>query len=331
MTIFIALAKGELGKDIEKYLQSYGLMVQLDGRPLQFVQRIGNRVFRPMQSKDVPWYVATRADYGITGEDLTTEYNLGNGKNLKILERLGFGKADLAIFAKGKAPEVKRKLKRTPVVAVPYYYRNMLTSGQAGRYIRDAFGDFEPLEVSGSTEGFVAEDFVEGGAADLGFDLTTMFYRPAERRGQSTIPSNGLTVLERIMPTEAVVVARDSSEFTMRAFEDVLNGPSELDWKKMNGLLPAVVQDASTGKVLMVAYVNQNALQETQDKRLATFWSRSRNELWTKGLTSGNTMQVEEVRYDCDGDALLYIVKPNGPACHIGERSCFYRQLQELK
>jgi len=105
----------------------------------------------------------------------------------------------------------------------------------------------------------------------------------------------------------------------------------ELDWKKMTGLIPVVMQNAETGEVLTVAYADKEALERTQEIGLATFYSRSRNELWTKGMTSGNTMEIEEILYDCDGDALIYRVRPNGSACETGNKSCFYRRLQELK
>jgi len=93
------------------------------------------------------------------------------------------------------------------------------------------------------------------------------------------------------------------------------------------GLVPAVVQDARHLDVLMVAYMNEESLRITFDKGLATFWSRSRQELWTKGETSGNALAVVDVRYDCDSDCLLVLAEPQGDAvaCHTGERSCFYR------
>jgi len=91
--------------------------------------------------------------------------------------------------------------------------------------------------------------------------------------------------------------------------------------------LPAIVQDATTGEVLTLAYMNAEALRLTLESGETWFWSRSRGELWHKGATSGNTQRVLEVRYDCDGDALLVRVVPAGPACHTGQRSCFYRVL----
>lgn len=93
------------------------------------------------------------------------------------------------------------------------------------------------------------------------------------------------------------------------------------------GLVPAVLQHAETGEVLMVAWMNEQALRLTQETGQAHFWSRSRQELWHKGATSGNVMRVREMRVDCDGDTLLLRVDPAGPACHTGQRSCFYRRL----
>ncbi|MBX7237157.1 MAG: phosphoribosyl-AMP cyclohydrolase [Caldilineales bacterium] len=91
------------------------------------------------------------------------------------------------------------------------------------------------------------------------------------------------------------------------------------------GLVPAIVQDADTGQVLMLAYMNRLALERTLASGQTHFWSRSRNELWHKGATSGNTQQVTEIALDCDGDALLLRVHPAGPACHTGAVTCFYR------
>lgn len=91
------------------------------------------------------------------------------------------------------------------------------------------------------------------------------------------------------------------------------------------GLAPAIVQDASTGQVLMLAYVDSEALRRTLEDKTTWFWSRSRNEYWNKGATSGNTQRVVEVGYDCDGDAVLMRVEASGPACHTGEPSCFYQ------
>ena len=95
----------------------------------------------------------------------------------------------------------------------------------------------------------------------------------------------------------------------------------------LNGLLSAVVVDADSREVLMVAFMDSEALAKTRASGLAHFHSRSRGRLWLKGESSGNTMKVEEIRIDCDQDALVLVVRPAGPACHTGTRSCFYRRL----
>jgi phosphoribosyl-ATP pyrophosphohydrolase/phosphoribosyl-AMP cyclohydrolase len=100
-----------------------------------------------------------------------------------------------------------------------------------------------------------------------------------------------------------------------------------LDWKKMDGIIPAVVQDAYDGRVLMQAYKNPDALQATLDSGRVTFWSRSRKGLWTKGETSGNYLEVVSVHPDCDGDCILAMARPLGPACHRGSDTCFDTEL----
>ena len=92
-----------------------------------------------------------------------------------------------------------------------------------------------------------------------------------------------------------------------------------------NGLIPAVIQDSATKDVLMVAWMSAESLQKTIETGETWFWSRSRQELWHKGGTSGNVQKVVEIRSDCDGDTLLLLVQPAGPACHTGKVSCFYQ------
>ncbi|MCC6801262.1 MAG: phosphoribosyl-AMP cyclohydrolase [Anaerolineae bacterium] len=103
-----------------------------------------------------------------------------------------------------------------------------------------------------------------------------------------------------------------------------------LKWD-VNGLIPAVVQDAETNQVLMVAYMNAESLAQTIQTGETVFWSRSRGALWHKGETSGNVQKVREIRVDCDEDTLLIRVDPAGPACHTGAVSCFFRTLEEAE
>jgi len=101
--------------------------------------------------------------------------------------------------------------------------------------------------------------------------------------------------------------------------------------KDPNLLIPAVAQDATSGEVLMLAYMNAESLALTLETGKATYWSRSRNELWEKGATSGHTQLVRSISIDCDGDALLLKVEQSGAACHTGERTCFHKDIELTK
>jgi len=102
----------------------------------------------------------------------------------------------------------------------------------------------------------------------------------------------------------------------------------QLNFAKMNGLLPAVVQHHQTHDVLMVGFMNAEAWSLTREKGLVTFWSRERQALWTKGETSGNVLRVKRVWTDCDSDTLLIEADPAGPVCHTGEPSCFFQEVR---
>jgi phosphoribosyl-AMP cyclohydrolase / phosphoribosyl-ATP pyrophosphohydrolase len=107
-----------------------------------------------------------------------------------------------------------------------------------------------------------------------------------------------------------------------------LRGVDAVRFDSGTGLVPCVMQDAAGGEVLTLAWMNREALALTLERRELHFWSRSREEIWHKGETSGNVQRLVALRYDCDADALLALVEPAGPACHTGERSCFYRDLE---
>ncbi len=97
----------------------------------------------------------------------------------------------------------------------------------------------------------------------------------------------------------------------------------KLDWEKGHGLIPAIVQDVQNGAVLMLGYMNRNALDVTQATRRVTFWSRSKGRLWTKGESSGHSLDLHSIDVDCDGDTLLVLATPNGPTCHLGTATCW--------
>tara|TARA_B100000579_G_C22521187_1_gene706265 strand:- start:43 stop:420 length:378 start_codon:yes stop_codon:yes gene_type:complete len=103
---------------------------------------------------------------------------------------------------------------------------------------------------------------------------------------------------------------------------------SDLDFENFSGLVPVIAQEHVSGRVLMLAYANLEAVRKTQETGYAHYWSRSRNKLWKKGESSGHVQRIIEVLVDCDEDALLYKVSQTGPACHTGVQSCFFRKLQ---
>lgn len=100
-----------------------------------------------------------------------------------------------------------------------------------------------------------------------------------------------------------------------------------IDFNKGNGLVPAIIQDFNTKEVLMLAYISKESLSKTLETKMTWFYSRSRNELWNKGATSGNIQTVKELKVDCDLDTILVLVEQKGVACHTGERSCFYKKV----
>lgn len=103
---------------------------------------------------------------------------------------------------------------------------------------------------------------------------------------------------------------------------------TKLDFDKMGGLIPAIVQDSKTNEVLMLGFMNKEAWEKTLKISKVTFWSRTRNELWTKGETSGNFLNVKEIFIDCDDDTILIKAEPKGPTCHTGNKTCFFKEIK---
>lgn len=112
---------------------------------------------------------------------------------------------------------------------------------------------------------------------------------------------------------------------------NVLDNVDVVDFDKGNGLIPTIIQDYESKEVLMLAYMSRESLIKTFESGTTWFYSRSRNELWNKGATSGNIQVVKEIKLDCDEDTILILVENKGVACHTGERSCFYRQFEISK
>ena len=103
---------------------------------------------------------------------------------------------------------------------------------------------------------------------------------------------------------------------------------SNIDFSKSGDIIPVIVQDVNTKEILTLAYTNKESLERTVSTGNSWFWSRSRKKLWMKGEESGNTQKIKEILVDCDSDALIYLVEPEGPACHTGERTCFHNSLK---
>ena len=103
---------------------------------------------------------------------------------------------------------------------------------------------------------------------------------------------------------------------------------SNIDFSKSGGIVPVIVQDANTKEILTIAYTNKESLERTLSTGNSWFWSRSRKKLWMKGEESGNTQKIKEILVDCAADALIYVVEPQGPACHTGERTCFHNSVK---
>lgn len=108
---------------------------------------------------------------------------------------------------------------------------------------------------------------------------------------------------------------------------DILHRVEQVDFNKGNGLVPTIVQDFKTKEVLMLAYMNKESLMKTLENGTTWFYSRSRNELWNKGSTSGHFQYVKEIKRDCDNDTILVLVEQKGAACHTGNKTCFYREI----
>ena len=102
---------------------------------------------------------------------------------------------------------------------------------------------------------------------------------------------------------------------------------TKLDFEKMNGLIPAIIQNYKTNEILMLGFMNKEAWEKTQKTKKVTFWSRTRNELWTKGESSGNFLLVKKIYIDCDDDTLLIKANPKGPTCHTGNKTCFFKEI----
>ena len=240
--------------------------------------------------------------YGLLGDDQFDEYMLGNKAPLVVLntydwfdKRAEYNRPALCLMSRGKTKEGS-------VITVNEKYQNT-----SRIFLDQRFEEYLMKLYPGNTEKTVAKGFSEA--------CIDIVYSGSERKRQ------GLNVEEIIRFSDISLIGGNIEEVRDLA----------PDYKKRGGLLPVVTQDCKTNEVLMLAYVNEEALEKTIRTGYATFYSTSRQKLWTKGESSGNQMIVKSIVADCDQDAFLYKVETFGGACHTTDlsgnkrRSCFYR------
>jgi len=244
---------------------------------------------------------------GITGEDLFLDYKLGNpDSQIEIIEKIPwtdesamFGKPTFCLLGpKGK--EIKDLPKKVRICANKKY-KNIVE-----KYLVKLKSNFK-LDCTVMYLGGATEEAFEEGLCELVIEIVYS--------GKS-INECDLEVYEKIIKSDLVVIG-----------EKKLETPNDLDFEKMNGLIPTVVKNTS-GNILMLAYSNKDSLTETVNSGCGCYYSRSRQELWKKGATSGNTQKVLKILSDCDGDALEFIVEQKGLSCHTGNYSCFGETLK---
>ncbi len=188
-----------------------------------------------------------------------------------------------------------------------------------------------PFQLIGELEKYCSEFFFtfverEGRMNGIDFTIAKKLRKATNNR---VVVAGGIASIEEAERLEVIGIdcCVGMALYTGKiSLEDAMK-TNEVDFEKCKGIVPVIVQEINSGEVLMLAYANKEAVKKTIELGKATYWSRSRQRLWTKGETSGNFQGVKEIWYDCDKDALLYKVKQKGPTCHTNNSKCFYRRL----
>ncbi len=211
------------------------------------------------------------------------------------------------------------------IVALDSFEEKIVTEGWQEKTMKT------PLELVKGLEDFCCEFFFtfverEGMMQGLNLDKALEMRKATANR---VVVAGGISSLEEAekLDKKGIDCCIGMAIYTGKIKLEDAKEANELDWRKGKGLIPAVVQEYSTGEVLMLAYMNKESLDKTRECGKATYWSRSRKKLWTKGETSGNYQKVKEIFYDCDRDTIVLKVEQKGVACHTGNRSCFYRSI----
>lgn len=278
---------------------------------LKTLNLIGNII--EIRGEDIPCFVSKlfkegKEVIGITGEDLFQEFISSNyDSKLEIMKRIKW-EDDSYLFKKpclcllGPKNKVLEDFDKKIKVAVNSKYKQLAKKGILNRLEGKGYV-FEKIYVNGASEEF----FVRG-IADLVIDIVCS--------GKSAEEA-GLRVYEKIFESDMVIIGGKTYSKKMINFDY-----SKLDFKKMNGLIPTIFQDENN-RVLVLAYSNENSIEKTITEGKPYFFSRKRNRVCLKGETSGNTQELIEIKTDCDKDALIFVVKQKGNACHLNQYSCF--------
>lgn len=305
--IRIAVQKdGRLMDDSLKLLESRGYKCNIPTDRKIIIQSSNPDVeIMFVRQCDIPKYVeAGVADFGILGKNVLFEDNY----NVNIIEELGFGECSLVIAVPNDSKINMISDLQDERVATSY-------PNSIKKILKDAKVNASIIEIAGSVE---AAPML--GLADAICDIT--------QTGNS-LKANSLRIIKTIFKSQAVFIESPYVSNKKTEFKKLFNNPKCLvNFDKLNGLIPAIIQDYKTNEVYMLGFMNNESLEQTIKLGKVVFWSRSRNKLWMKGEESGNTLQVKNICIDCDKDTLLIKTKLIGTnVCHTGNKTCFYTKL----
>ena len=258
---------------------------------------------------DIPQYVQSGvADFGIIGSNILYE----NDYNIDVVKELDFGRCSLIIAVPNESSINKTSDLEGERIATSY--PNSMKKMLKKANVRSSI-----VEIAGSVE---AAPML--GLADAVCDIT--------QTGES-LKVNKLRIIETIFESQAVLIespyiSKLKTSFKKKIIKEIDVKTFSLDFKKMDGLLPAIIQDEKTKEILMLGYMNEDSLNETLRLKKVVFWSRSKNRLWMKGEKSGNILELKAIFMDCDRDALLIEARLIGSGvCHTGAPTCFFTKL----
>lgn len=321
MQITIGAPKGSLEAGFENLMNRAGLNIKWDGyHGIVNDARIESVI--KLRAQDSPIYVARgNLDIAVTGQDCVQE--LGLEKQVLEIAQLSFtrnhnDKVKLVLFV----PE------QSPIQSIADICDNMRIATEFPNIVSKYFQE-KNIKIQIDVLHGACESVVRAGFVDAGIDIVD---------SGSTFSKNYLRPIETISASKTVLIANPESWINKKTIIQEIKNLLLIKRKSMfdlkfdeNGLIPCVVQDIKTNQVLMVAYMNQESPRLTIETGETWFWSRTRQELWHKGATSGNIQKAREIYKNCEDNSLLILVEQIGNACHTGNKTCFYRLLKRIK